>query len=153
MKKKEKEIIQKPDMLLTLFTSTTQFIRKNSKQCIVGLVVFLVAIAAGYAYMLHVNSQYDKIQYKLTQGIQSFNEYSTSGKQEDIEKAESIFNEISQKKMKQSHYIAKLYLAKINYIRGKNEDAKKIYQEIIKGTSSTMLKTLSEKAIQHIEKK
>jgi rubrerythrin len=107
---------------------------------------------AGYAYMLHLNSQYDKIQYKLTQGIQSFNEYSTSGKQEDIEKAESIFNEIVQNKKRQSYYIAKLYLAKINYMRGKNEDSKKIYQEIIKGTSNPTLKTLSEKAIQHIDK-
>jgi predicted negative regulator of RcsB-dependent stress response len=153
MKKKDKEIIQKPDMLLTLFTSTVQFIRNNSKQCIFGLVVFLVAIAAGYAYMLHVKSQYDKIQYKLTQGMQSFNEYSANGKQEAIEKAESIFNEISRKKMRQSHFIAKLYLAKINYMQGKNDDAKKIYQEIIKGTSDSMLKALSEKAIQHIDKK
>jgi predicted negative regulator of RcsB-dependent stress response len=153
MKKKDKEIIQKPDMLLTLFTSTMQFIRTNLKLCIIGLVVLLVAIAAGYAYMLHVNSEYDKIQYKLTQGIQSFNEYNTSGKQEDIDKAESTFNEVVQKNKRQSYYIAKLYLAKINYMRGKNEDAKKIYQEIIKGTSSSMLKTLSEKAIQHIDKK
>lgn len=153
MKKKDKEIIQKPDMLLTLFTSIMQFIRTNLKLCIIGLVVLLVAIAAGYAYMLHVNSEYDKIQYKLTQGIQSFNEYNTSGKQEDVEKAESTFNEVVQKNKRQSYYIAKLYLAKINYMRGKNEDAKKIYQEIIKGTSNSMLKTLSEKAIQHIDKK
>jgi hypothetical protein len=116
-------------------------------------VIFLIAIAAGYAYMLHLNSEYDKIQYKLTQGIQSFNEYNTSGKQEDIVKAESIFNEVAQKNKKQSYYIAKLYLAKINYMRGKNEDAKKIYQEIFKGTSNSTLKTLSEKAIQHIDKK
>ena len=153
MKKKDKEIIHKPDMLQTLFASAIQFIRKNTKWCIVGLVVFLVAIAAGYTYVLHLNSQYDKIQYRLAQGIQSFDEYNANGKQEDIEKAESIFNEIAQKKMKQSYYIAKLYLAKINYMRGKNEDAKKIYQEIIRGTSNTMLKTLSEKAIQHIDKK
>jgi len=153
MKKKDKEIVRKPDMFLTLFTSTTQFIREHLKQCIVGLIVLLLAFAGGYLYMLHLNSQYDKIQYQLAQGIQSFNEYSASGKQEDITKAEGIFNEISQKKMRQSHYIAKLYLAKINYMRGKNEDAKKIYQEIIKGTSSSMLKTLSEKAIQHIDKK
>ena len=153
MKKKDKEIVRKPDMFLTLFTSTTQFIREHLKQCIVGLIVLLLAIAGGYIYMLHLNSQYDKIQYQLAQGIQSFNEYNASGKQEDITKAEGIFNEISQKKMRQSQYIAKLYLAKINYIRGKNEDAKKIYQEIIKGTSSSMLKTLSEKAIRHIDKK
>jgi hypothetical protein len=107
MKKKDKEIIHKPDMLLTLFTSTMQFIRNNSKQCIAGFVIFLIAIAAGYAYMLHLNSEYDKIQYKLTQGIQSFNEYNTSGKQEDIVKAESIFNEVAQKNKKQSYYISR----------------------------------------------
>jgi predicted negative regulator of RcsB-dependent stress response len=152
MKKKDKEIIQKPDMFHALFTSTIQFIRTNSKLCIVGLVVLIVAIAAGYAYMLHLNSQYDKIQYQLSQGIQSFNEYNTSGKQEDIDKAEGIFNGVAQKKKRQSQYIAKLYLAKINYMRGKNEDAKKIYQEILKGTSNSTLKALSEKAIQHIDK-
>jgi hypothetical protein len=153
MKKKDKEIIHKPDILVTLFTTTMQFIRQNAKQCIIGVVVFIVAIVAGYTYMLHLNSQYDKIQYKLTQGIESFNEYSTNGKQEDIEKAETIFNEIAQKKMRQSYYIARLYLAKINYIRGKNEDARKIYQEIVKGTSSDMLRRLSEKAIEHIDKR
>ncbi len=130
-----------------------EFFRKNSKQCIIALIVILVVIAGVYTYMLHLNSQYDKIQYQLVQGIQSFNEYSASGKEEDITKAEGIFKDIAQKKMRQSQYVAKLYLAKINYMRGKNEDAKKIYQEIIKGTSSSILKTLSEKAIQHIDKK
>jgi hypothetical protein len=38
-------------------------------------------------------------------------------------------------------------------LKGKSEDAKKIYQEILKGTSDSMLKTLSEKAVQHIDKK
>ncbi len=153
MKKKDKDIVRKPDVFITWFTSTTEFIRKNSKLCIIGLVVILVAAAGVYTYMLHLNSQYDKIQYQLVQGIQSFDEYNASKKEEDIAKAEGIFKDIAQKKMRQSQYVAKLYLAKINYVRGKNEDAKKIYEEIIKGTPSSILKTLSEKAIQHIDKK
>ncbi len=152
-KKKEKELIRKPDVFLTLFTETTQFIRLHSRQCIAALVIFLLACAAGYVYIQHSRSQYDKIQYQLSQGVQSFAAYSVEGKQEDINKAEGIFNEIAQKKKGKSYYIAKLYLAKIQYLKGKSEDAKKIYQEILKGTSDSMLKTLSERAIQHLDKK
>lgn len=153
MKKKEKEFIHKPDLLLTWFESTIRFIRENLKLCIIALAILFVAAASGYAYKLHLDSQYDKIQYQLAQGIQSFNEYIGNEKKEDIEKAEAIFTDVAQKKKGESYFIAKLYLAKINYSRGKNEDAKKIYQEIIKDSSSSALRVLSEKAIQHIDKK
>jgi predicted negative regulator of RcsB-dependent stress response len=116
-------------------------------------IVFLLAIVAGYLYMLHSRSQYDTIQYRLSQGIQSFAAYNAEEKQEDINKAEGIFNEIARKKKGKSYYIARLYLAKIQYIKGKSEDAKKIYQEILKDTSDSVLKTLSEKAIRQIDKK
>lgn len=152
-KKKEKEFIRKPDTFLALFTKTTQFIQQHFKQCITAVVIFLLAIAAGYIYVLHSRSQYDTIQYRLSQGIQSFAAYNTEEKQEDINKAEDIFNEVARKKKGKSYYIAELYLAKIQYIKGKSEDAKKIYQEILKGASDSMLKTLSEKAIRQIDKK
>ncbi len=152
-KRKEKEFIRKPDVFLTSFTKTTQFIQRHFRQCIAVAIVFLLAIVAGYLYMLHSRSQYDTIQYRLSQGIQSFAAYNAEEKQEDINKAEGIFNEIARKKKGKSYYIARLYLAKIQYIKGKSEDAKKIYQEILKDTSDSVLKTLSEKAIRQIDKK
>ena len=84
--------------------------------------------------------------------MRSFDEYSMNGKKEELEKAETIFNDVAQKKKGESYYIAKLYLAKINYVRGKSEDAEKLYREVLGGTSNITLKTLSEKALQHIDK-
>jgi predicted negative regulator of RcsB-dependent stress response len=153
VKKKEKEIIRKPDIILTSIGSAIQFVQNNAKQFIIGLVIFIIVVAAAAAYGFHAKKQYDKTQYQLSQGIQSFNIYNASGKKEDIDKAETIFNEVAQKKKGDLSSIAKLYQAKINYIRGKSEDARKLYQEVISGTSSASLKAIAEKAIQHIEKK
>ncbi|MBA4390591.1 MAG: hypothetical protein C0399_06610 [Syntrophus sp. (in: bacteria)] len=153
VKKKEKEILRKPDIILKTIKSAMQFVQNNAKQCSIGLVVFLIVVAAVAAYGFNAKNQYDKTQYRLSQGIQSFNEYNASGKKEDIDKAETIFNEVAQKKKGELSYIAKLYQAKINYTRGKSEDAKKMYQEVMGSTSSATLKALAEKAIQHIEKK
>jgi predicted negative regulator of RcsB-dependent stress response len=153
VKKKEKEIVRKPDIILMTIGSAIQFVQNNAKQFIIGLVVFLIVIAAVTAYGFNAKNQYDKAQYRLSQGIQSFNEYSASGKKEDIDKAEAIFNEVAQKKKGELSSIAKLYQAKINYARGKIEDARKLYQEVISSASSVTLKALAEKAIQHIEKK
>jgi predicted negative regulator of RcsB-dependent stress response len=153
VKKKEKENIRKPDMILATMGSAVQFIRNNAKQSIMGLVIFVVVVAAVYAYALNAKNQSDKAQYRLSQGIQSFDTYNVTGKKEDIEKAAAIFGEVAQKKKGESFYIAKLYLGKIDYTLGKREEAKRMYQEVLSGTSSTMLKEVAEKAIGHIEKK
>lgn len=151
-KKKHKEIVHKPDVVITTIEFAMQFIRNNLKQCIAGFVLLLIAITFGYAYFLYAKNQYDKTQYHLSQGMRSFDEYSMNGKKEELEKAETIFNDVAQKKKGESYYIAKLYLAKINYVRGKSEDAEKLYREVLGGTSNITLKTLSEKALQHIDK-
>jgi predicted negative regulator of RcsB-dependent stress response len=152
-KKKYKEIVHKSDVVITTIESAMQFIRNNLKQCIAGFVLLLIAITFGYAYLLYAKNQYDKTQYHLSQGIRSFDEYNMNGKKEELEKAETLFNDVAQKKRGQSCYIAKLYLAKINYVRGKNDDAKKLYQEVLNGGSNATLKSLSDKAIQHIDKR
>ena len=152
-KKKDKEFIKKPDVFLTSFNSVTEFIRKYSKQTIAGVIILLIALGIGYAYMLHLDSQSDRMQRSLMQGIQSFNDYGISGKQEDLTKAETIFKEISLKKVRDTGYIAKLYLAKIQYIRGRNEEASRLYREVFKDTSNNALKKIAEKALQHIGEK
>ena len=152
VKKKEKEIVRKPDIILTTIGSAVQFVQNNAKQFIIGLVIFIIVVATATAYGLHAKNQYDKAQYQLSQGIQAFNEYSASGKKEDIDKAATILSEVVQKKKGELSSIAKLYQAKISYTRGKSEDAKKLYQEVMNSASSPTLKAIAEKAIQHIEK-
>ncbi len=149
-KRQEKELTKKPDALLVWFNSTTEFIRRHFKETIAGVVALLILVAAGYAYMLHLESQENRVQLSLSQAIQSFNEYGMSGNQEALTKAQTIFNQVSQRKMKNTSYIAKLYLGKIQYIQGKNEEARKLYQEVVKSSSNAALKKLAEKALQHI---
>ncbi|HVN97971.1 MAG TPA: tetratricopeptide repeat protein [Syntrophorhabdaceae bacterium] len=153
VKKKDKELTRKPDLMATAFEATARYMRENVRLCIIGLVVLVVAIASGYAYALHAKSQRDKVEFRLAQGIEAFDAYEVNGKKEDIEKAETAFNDVARKNMGQTYYVAKLYLAKIDYMNGKTEDAKRLYGEVSKGASSPTLKALSEKAVQHLEKK
>ena len=150
MKRKEKEFTKKPDAFLVWFNSTTEFIRRHSRETIAGIIILLVAIAAGYTYMLHLDSQESRAQLSLAQAIQSFNEYGMSGNQEALTKAQTIFSQVSEKKIRNTGYIAKLYLGKIQYLQGKNEEARRLYQEVLKNSSNTALKRLAEKALQHI---
>ncbi|HEX2964317.1 MAG TPA: hypothetical protein VHO84_00950 [Syntrophorhabdaceae bacterium] len=149
-KRKEKELVKKPDAFIVWFNTASEFIRRHFKETIAAIVILLIAVGAGYTYMLHLNSQEDRMQQSLAQGIQSFGEYGMSGSQESLTKAETIFTEVSRKNIRDTRYIAKLYLGKIQYIRGKNEEARKFYQEVFKSSSNSALKKLAERALQHI---
>jgi tetratricopeptide (TPR) repeat protein len=105
-----------------------------------------------YGYRLHDQKKNERAQLILFQGIRSLEEYSLNGREDDLKKAEDIFQKIVNEKQGKTYKIAKLYLGKIYYIKGKNEEAKKIYREILNDSSEIVLKTLSEKALQHIDK-
>jgi predicted negative regulator of RcsB-dependent stress response len=152
-KKKIKEEIKKPDILIKTIEFTIKFIRTNLKLCIVGVVIFFIIGIAAYGYSLHQQKKDERAQLTLFQGVRSFEEYSLNGREEDLNKAEDIFQKIVNEKQGKTYKIAKLYLGKIYYIKGKNEEAKQIYREILNNSSEVVLKTLAEKALQHIEKK
>jgi len=152
-RKKEKELIHKPDMLVTVFESVSLYIRENTKQCLYGLVALLIIVAAVAFYIVYGNYQAEKIQYKLTQGITAWETYEQTRAAGDIDKAEGIFQKIASGTSGKPGYISKLYLANINMARGKRDEALKLYQDVSRNSSNNTLTYLADRAVKHLEKK
>ncbi len=151
-RKKEKELIHKPDMLTQAFESVSWYIRENSKQCLYGLAALLVIVAAVVSYILYMNYQAEKIQYQLAQGITAWESYEQTRTAGDIDKAQGIFQGIATGASGKPRYISKLYLANINMARGKTDEALKLYQEVSKDSSNKTLIYLADNAIKSVEK-
>ena len=150
--RKARAEIKKPDFLLRTINNSYQFVKINVKLCVIGLALCLVIVSAVYGYVLYDKSKNDKIQYSLSQGIKAFDTYMATSKEDDLAKAEKSLKEVFGKKGNAS-FVAGLYLARIEYIRGKKEDALKLYKELLQRASDPDFKAIIEKAITQIEKK
>ena len=151
MAKKKKEEIKKSDILITAIESVAAFVKKNLRSCIIGVIIFFLAAFSVYAYTFYERKQDEKAQYILAQGIQSFDAYNLSGKKDALDNAEKIFQDVVNEKRGRLSIMAKLYLGKVYYSRGKNEEAQKIYQDILNSASDSVTKALAETALEHIK--
>lgn len=151
--RKVKEEIKKPDIVIRTATSAIDLIKDNMKACIVGLIIVLVICSSLFGYSFYAKRQDDKMQFMLSQAIQTFGESIASGSVEKMNIAETSFNSILRENHKKISIIAKLYLAKISYMKGKPEEARKLYQEVQSQSGDTVVKSISERAIQQIDKK
>ncbi|OPY83352.1 MAG: hypothetical protein A4E65_00578 [Syntrophorhabdus sp. PtaU1.Bin153] len=151
--RKTKELVRKPDLLLVSIEKVYTFVRSNLRFFIVGLIVFVLAMAAVYGYTIYAQNQEEKAQSTLFKGIRSFEEYSQTGKEESLASAENTFQTLIKQKQGKAYHVAKLYLATIYAQKGKTDEAKSLYQEIVKKSPGTMLKALAERALQNLEKK
>jgi hypothetical protein len=152
-RKSEKEIIHRPDILMQAYEWTLAYIHENTRQVIYGLAAFCIIIAAVASYFVYTNYQDKKIQYQLATGIQAMDTYTQTRAQAEIEKAEGIFQKLAEKAGGNPRYISKLYLADIDMIRGKRQDALKMYQDVAKNSSNDTLTFLANQAIKGLEKK
>ncbi|HNQ46496.1 MAG TPA: tetratricopeptide repeat protein [Syntrophorhabdus sp.] len=152
-KKQTKDLIRKPDFLLQFIENAYIFIQENLRGFIIGAVIFVLAVASVYGYAVYARKQEEKSQTTLFQGIKSFEEYSQGGKQESLTNAENVFQTLIKEKKGKAYKIARLYLATIYTVQGKSDDAKMLYQQVIKDSSGTILQTLAEQALQGLEKK
>jgi len=150
---KKKEEIKKPDILITAIESAIVYAKKNLRSCIIGVIIVLAAAFSVYAYTLYERKQDEKVQYLLSQGIQSFDAYNLQGKKDSLDNAEKIFKDVISKNRGQLSIIAKLYLGKVYYVMGKNDEAKKLYGEVSGSSSGQATRSLAEKALEHINKK
>ena len=150
---KKKEEIKKPDILITTIESAIAYAKKNLRSCIIGVIIVLAAAFSVYAYTLYERKQDEKVQYLLSQGIQSFDAYNLQGKKDSLDNAEKIFKDVISKNRGQLSVIAKLYLGKVYYVMGKNDEAKKLYGEVSGSSSNQATRSLAEKALDHINKK
>jgi predicted negative regulator of RcsB-dependent stress response len=152
-KNRLKQDIKKPDIVIRTFTFIIRWVRENLKLCIAGIVGILVIFLCIFAYIIYEKKQDDNVQFMLSQGIQSFAEFSTTGNGEALKKAEDTMNEVVNEKRKKTKIIAKLYLGKIYFLKGNIEDSKKMYREVQNESSEPVIKMLSEKALSYIENK
>jgi len=153
MKNKVKQEIKRPDIVIRTFAFIIQWVRENLKICIAGVAAILIICVCIFAYTLYAKKQDDKVQYILAQGIQGFEEFRATGNEEALKKAEDAMNKVVNEKRKKTQSIAKLYLGKIYYIKGKTEDSKKMYKEVQNESTEPVIKMLSESALSYIEKK
>jgi predicted negative regulator of RcsB-dependent stress response len=152
-KKQTKELIKKPDFLLKFIETAYMFIKNNLRSFIIGIVIFFFAAISVYGYTIYSQKQEEKAQETLFQGIRSFEDYSQTGKQESLANAENVFQTLIKGKRGKAYHIARLYLATIYTMKGKAEEAKALYQEILRDSPDTIIKTLAEQALQSLEKK
>ena len=152
-RKKEKEIIHRPDMLMQAYEWAMMYIHENTRRCIYGLVALCIVAAAVSSFFVYSNYQNKKVQYQLFQGIQAMDGYGQTRSQEFLEKAEGIFKKTAEQASGKPRYISKLYLANISMVRGKRDEALKMYQDVSKNSSNEVLTQLANQTIKGIEKK
>ena len=152
VKKRIKQEIRKPDIFTTAMETAFRFVTANIKLFIIGAVVFCVGGLAAYGYAAYEGKKNEKAQVSLTEAITSLEQFNVTGKKEDLDKAETIFNKIAKERPGKVYLVAKLYLGSVYTLKGQTDDAKKIYQELSKG-SPTAIKVLAERALQNLNTK
>jgi hypothetical protein len=152
-KKNIREEIKKPDLVQTAFNNSIMWIKANGRLCIIAAAVVVLAGLSGWAYAAHRASVEDRAQYALSEGIKNFQEYAMANKQDALSKAEAGFRDVVKGASGRTKAVARLYLAKIALVKGKNEEAKTLYTDIAGKSSSDVAKKLSEEALKNLEKK
>jgi len=148
-----KQDTKKPDIVIRTFAYIFNWVRENLKLCIAGIAGIIIICICIFAYTIYEKKQDDRVQYLLSQGIQGFAEFSATGNEEALKRAEDAMNKVVNEKRKKTQSIAKLYLGKIYYIKGKTEESKKMYREVQNESSEPVIKKLSENALSNIENK
>ena len=149
-KRKVKEELKKPDFLLVTIGRVTAWIKEHLKLCIIGASALVVVGLALTAYQVYEAREDDRLQYQLAEGISAFQEYATNGSGQALQKAVTAFKALSASHHKGVDEVAKLYLAKIYYTQGKNDDARSLYLDVKSRASSGILRKLAEAALQHL---
>jgi hypothetical protein len=149
-KRKVKEELKRPDILLAAIGYVVGWVKEHVRVCVIGAVALVAIALAVTGYKIYQANEDEKLQYQLTEGIRSFQEYAMNGSDEAFKKAESAFKALSTSRTKGVDDIAKLYLGKIYYSRGKTEDAKALYLDVKNQSSNGTLRKLAEAGLQLI---
>ena len=145
-KKRVKEELKSPDIVTQTFTAALDYVRANTKVCMVAGVAIICIVLTAYGYILYTDRKSERVQYMLSEAIGSFEGYSANGSGELLNKAETLFQNVRKEKLNGPYNVANLYLAKIYSMKGMKEEAKKRLQEAA-GDSSATIRLLAEKAL------
>jgi hypothetical protein len=150
-KRKVKEELKKPDILLLAIERVSGWVREHARLCVIGLVALAVIALAITGVRIYQARADEEMQYRLAEGIKAFQEYAYGGKEEGIKKAESIFKDLSASRHSGIEEVALLYLGKIYFLQGKPEDAKAQYLKAKNQASNTVITKLAESGLKNVE--
>ncbi|MCX7966220.1 MAG: hypothetical protein N2596_06310 [Syntrophorhabdaceae bacterium] len=156
MAKKKKDIdkvIKQPDIVIRTISAGYEWLKKNLKQCIIVASVVVILACAAFGYKIYLDRKDEEIQRLFAEGMKYYREYTITGKDEALNKAEELFKKVSSEAGGNIKALSKLYIGRISYIKGKMDDAIKLYKDAQAETDAEAIKMLSKKALDVIEKK
>ncbi len=151
-RKKIKEEIRKPDILIRAIENALMLVRTHYKLCIIALAAICLIGVSVYGYAAYQDKKNEKAQSQLFDGIKSLEEFNTTGKKESLEKASEVFQKVIALKRGNISKTAKLYLSTVYATKGRNEEARKILTELSKDESD-LLAAIATKTLQHMDTK
>lgn len=152
-KKKIKEEIKKPDIVMVTLERVARWVKTNPRTCIIAVIVAVVIGLSAWGYQIYEDRKDEKVQHMIADGINNFQQYTFAKKEDALGKAESAFRNVLNERSGGPGDVAKLYLARIAIIKGKGDEARALYEEILNNPSNDTVKKLSEKSLQELPKK
>ncbi len=152
-KKNIRQEIKKPDLFVTTFQSCVEWVKDNTRTCIIIAIVMVILGLGGWGYAAYQSSRNDQAQYLLSQGMRSYQEYAMAQKNEALVKAEDNFTKAAAASSGGTRDIAKLYLARISAMKGKTNEAQASYTELTKKSSSDVIRNLAQSGLDDLKKK
>ncbi len=152
-KKNIRQEIKKPDLFVTTFQSSVEWVTNNTKICIIAAVIVVVLGLAGWGYAAYRSSKDDRAQYLLSRGMRSYQEYALGQKKDALASAEENFKKALTEGSGGTRDIAKLYLARISAVKGMKNEAEAAYNELAAKSSSDVVRNLAQSSLSELKKK
>lgn len=141
---------KKPDIIITSFETSLNWIKANPKPVCIGGALLVALAGFLFGFRLYENRKDERVQYLLSQGLRSYQEYTLAGQQDSLTKAESTFKELLRENQKGTGDIARLYLGKISRAQNKVDQARTYYAQVVGGPADPLIKKFASSALQEL---
>lgn len=141
---------KKPDIVVTSVETSLSWIKANPKPVCIGGAVVVALVGLFFGFRWYEGRKDERVQYLLSQGLKSYQEYALAGQQDSLTKAESTFRELLREKPKGADDIAKLYLGKISRAQNKFDEARTYYAQVVRGATDPLIKQFASSALQEL---
>ena len=153
MAKRTKEEVKSDNIVFVGFQYFVTWVKANRGLAITAAAIIVCIVLAGWGFAAFESNKDERAQYALSQGIRSFQQYTLSRNEEALGNAETEFGRVAKIGSGSVRDVARLYLARIALAKGNKEQAKSLYGEIEKKSSSDVVRKLAQDALQDLQKK
>ena len=150
-RRKVREEVKREDFLLSGFGKVKTWIRENTRVCVAAAAIVVVLGLAVWGYSIYLSNRNERLQYQLSAAIRDFQEYTMTGKSDSLPKAATTFEGIAREASGGLRDVARLYLARIAFIKGNKGEAKSLYGQVAKKPAHQISKLLAEKGVRDME--